>query len=285
MSKIMLVLDNSTDQDFLDKILQRLGFNVISMKKGVDLSEQLLDHFPEIVFASTLGRNEKILTALFRIKQARGKPKLVVLKQEKESAPLSEEQRKIIDGVLYSPIDPFKLIDLLTNLTGEDIVNLRRKYNEMLQKEKGEKPPDVDFGATRVVGKQVKAPATIYIPGEAPPERLGDEYIEESYPHAKPEEYYEEVKESRKDIPPEPTPVSQGVRNIISDEQRKKKYEKISAQLKRENTDIKVLDSKKLRALQKKQSEKIQESQQVKENRSHFLQTLFTMNPVGIKRK
>ena len=113
MLKIMLVLDNATDQEFLDKVLTRLGFKVISMSKGVNFSEQLIDHFPDLVFASTLGRNQKILSALAKIKEARGKPKLVFVRQEKESSPLNAEQKKVIDGVLYSPIDPFKLIDLL----------------------------------------------------------------------------------------------------------------------------------------------------------------------------
>lgn len=133
MTKMMLVLDNSTDQMFLEKVLKRLRYDVIALNKGEDLPTQLIEHFPDILFASNLGKNQKILSALGRIKEARGKPKIVFVRQEKESGRLTEEQKGILDGVLYSPIDPFKLIDLLSNITGEDIVDLRKRYNETLK--------------------------------------------------------------------------------------------------------------------------------------------------------
>lgn len=268
----MLVLDNSTDQAFLGKVLERLEFNVISMKKGVDLSEQLLDHFPEIVFASTLGKNEKILSGLAKIKAVRGKPMIVVVRQEKESAALNQEQRSIIDGVLYSPIDPFKLIDLMVNLTGRDIVELRHKYNEGLLKDKPE-PPPIDYGITTVVGKQTRPPEMVYVGGVvAPKEELEDD------PNFADEENAED--EESRSFNMEPTPS----RSIIFDESRKKKYNQICSELGKEKSPQKILDTKKLRDMQRKQSEKIQESPIVKENRSQFLQALFTMKPV-IKRK
>lgn len=133
----MLVLDNDAERVFLDKVLTRLGYEVISMKKGAVLSEQLLDHFPDVVFAATLGKNQKILTALAKIKEARGKPKVVFVRLEREAAPLNADQKKVVDGVLYSPIDPFKLLDTLAHVTQRDLQELRQLYNEMLQKERG----------------------------------------------------------------------------------------------------------------------------------------------------
>lgn len=132
----MLVLDNRDDQDFIEKVLLRLNYTVISLKKGSNLSEQLIEHFPDVVFASMLGRNIKMLTALGKIKQARGKPLLVFVKQPKESGSLTEKQKEILDGMIYSPIDPFKVIDVLSNIFAIDKIQLRRKYNEKLNEER-----------------------------------------------------------------------------------------------------------------------------------------------------
>ena len=152
-SKIMLVVENLDDQEFLEKVLERLKYTVISMKKGRDLSEQLIDHFPDVVFASTLGRNTKLLNALGKIKEVRGKPKLVFVKMKNESHALNSDQKSIIDGTLYTPVDPFKLIDLLAATTDVDIIELRRRYNEMLARDKGRGSTQVKGGSVKVDGE------------------------------------------------------------------------------------------------------------------------------------
>lgn len=289
MSKIMLVLDNKDDQEFLEKVLQRMQYQVISMKNGADLSAQLIDHFPDVVFASTLGRNEKILNALGKIKEVRGKPKLVFVKQEKESSSLSENQKKIIDGVLYSPVDPFKLIDILASTTEVGIIELRKRYNDMLASDRGEAPvidgsaPDVEepedpnfkkvserkesaeYGATQVIGKKRKA---------------GETEVE-----------FESVKGQKADMgtykkPEDSTVRKSGTENsLLYDEARKKKYDEWAAKSKAENPNPpEAVDIQKLRELQSKQSEEIEEPVSVKENRKHFLKTLFSMDPNKVKK-
>ncbi len=131
MAKVMLVLENSEDMDFLKKILTGLGLEVIVMRKGEDITEKLIDHLPDIVFASTLGRNQKILTTLHHIKKTRGKPRLVYIRNDKDMTPLSSEQRKIIDGALHSPIDPVQLIDVVASTTSLEIEDLKKRYKQM----------------------------------------------------------------------------------------------------------------------------------------------------------
>jgi len=131
MAKVMLVLESSEDMDFLKKILTGLGLEVILMRKGENISEQLIDHLPDIVFASTLGRNQKILMTLNNIKKTRGKPRLVYIRNDKDMTPLSPEQRKIIDGALHSPVDPGQLIDVVASTTDLDIEDLKRRYKQL----------------------------------------------------------------------------------------------------------------------------------------------------------
>ncbi len=340
MSKIMLVIDNQDDQEFLEKVLERLSYTVISMKKGTDLSEQLIDHFPDVVFASTLGRNAKILSALGKIKQVRGKPKLVFVRQEKEGGGLSAEQKRIIDGVLYSPVDPFKLIDLLATTTEVDIVELRRRYNEMLASDRGGgsapdsseeeeelvtvqsppekgRKPESEYGVTQVLGKNRTAGATtiendpdvksIQTPvgsddGSPSSESITVSGAEkasgsktsgplEAMNHA-PEApktsreggtYEKPTPKPPREGEPVSTPVPQGkprggVSSLISDEARKKKYQEWVEKLKANGPPPQPLDIQQLRQKQSMQSKEVQEKPEAKENRKHFLKTLFAMN-------
>jgi response regulator RpfG family c-di-GMP phosphodiesterase len=130
-TKVMLVLESPEDMDFLLRVLENLGLEVIIMQKGEDLSEKLIDYFPDVVFASTLGRNEQILSTLGKIKRVRGKPRLVYIRSDRDNAPLSVEQRKIIDGVLYSPIDPLRLLDVVASTSNLDISELRERYKKI----------------------------------------------------------------------------------------------------------------------------------------------------------
>ena len=366
MAKIMLVVDNDADQNFLEKVLKKLKFQVISMNKGNDLSEQLIDHFPDVVFASTLGRNEKILNALGKIKEIRGKPKLVFVKQEKESSRLSPEQKKIIDGVLYSPVDPFKLIDVLANTTEVEIKELRQRYNEMLKGDRGDTQGaagytkvsgkvGTDFGTTQVMGKvategdiavsgnpTIKTPQGTYKKPEHAA-KGGEGEVLSGHQHQTKNhnaEVFDDVGEStsgassvdggdnfekadstavagteathdhqadsqtqqthasdggaeaaQTEVSPEQhKPISTPEKDasdgsLIHDQDRKSKYDAIVANLEKADDRPLAIDGQKLRQLQAAQSEEVSEGTEVKQNRKHFLKTLFGIKPEDVQKK
>ncbi len=296
-SKIMLVLDNKDDQDFLEKVLVRLKYVVISMKRGMDLSEQLIDHFPDVVFASTLGRNAKILSALGKIKEARGKPKLVFVKTKNEKINLTSEQKSILDGTIYTPIDPFNLIDLLAQTTELDKIELRRRYNEMLVLDRNGKGKPIgggdvavvgdlkpNYGETQVVGKEHTKPK-IKIEADSPdfygtvnPDDIPDEPVGRGSAESETEV------EGAADQSSDPT-ASQEKVTLINDPFRKRKYDEITQKLKTENKQPIPIDVQKLRERQRAQAEEIQEDSTIKSNRKHFLKTLFSMDPKQVKKK
>ncbi len=307
MSKIMLVLDNKEDQNFLEKVLFRLDYKVISMKKGLEITEQLIDHFPDVVFASTLGKNEKILSALGKIKEVRGKPKLVFVKQEKESGFLSQEQKRIIDGVLYSPVDPFKLIDLLASTTEVNIVELRKRYNEMLASDRGGggKPGLTkvsgnagtdDYGSTQVMGKVANTgedDVTYNVTGRVQDTYIKPEPTEREKPSHESRESFEETPKPKK-LPPDTADKekietkqseSNETSNLIHDEARKKKYDEWTKKLQKEGPPPEPIDIQALRDKQAEQAKKIHEEPSIKANRKHFLKTLFGMSPEDVKKK
>ncbi|MCJ8276416.1 MAG: response regulator [Bdellovibrionales bacterium] len=273
MTKIMLVIDNDAERDFLEKVLERLQYEVISMTKGSVLAEQLLDHFPDVVFASTLGKNQKILTALSKIKQARGKPKVVFVRQERESSPLNADQKKVIDSVIYSPIDPFKLIDVLSQVTNRSLQELRTLYNEMLQKDKPNKVTDVSDDVVEQIDADVNPKEDLSPTPDSRVFGLGGVKINTNTDGSKVITKGGGVSVNKSES---------GV--LIIDYKRKEKYQQIVDQLKTENQTLpQEFDSKKLRDLQKEQSKNVSEDEDVKKNRKHFLKTLFTMDPKDSK--
>lgn len=282
----MLVLDNKEDQNFLEKVLVRLRYTVIAMRQGVDLSEQLIDHFPDVVFASTLGQNPKILSALGKIKEVRGKPKLVFVRQEKESVSLTAEQKRIIDGVLYSPVDPFKLIDLLASTTEVPIVELRRRYNEMLEKDRDSSPTPAKAGGLSSEEEE-SGPGHTVNPGDIKNTKddHGNTHVFGSGMQAAEEPISVTGDAHGKVI--NPSNKKGAPSSLIHDEKRKSKYAEIEARLKKENDPNrpKAVDVQKLRDSQRKQSEEVAESPTVKQNRKHFLKTLFSVSPADVNKK
>ncbi len=272
MSKIMLVLENKDDQNFLEKILSRLHYQVIAMRHGLDLSEQLIDHFPDVVFAATLGKNERTLSALGKIKEMRGKPKLVFVKQEKESGALSEEQKRIIDGVLYSPIDPFKLIDVLADTTETSITELRRRYNESIELDRKSTKAQV------LRGTSDRTNDSISVTGHVQPKNVESSDI----PIKETKTNWSHKEEGNKQSSTEQKKENQST--LIYDSNRSEKYKNYLKNVKKPEDSPDTLDGHRVRKLQKQQSEQIHENDDVKKNRKHFLKTLFSTNPEDVKK-
>lgn len=295
MTKIMLVIENQSDQDFLEKILKKLSFMVVTLKKGSDLSEQLIDHFPDLVFASILGKNEKALNALGKIKESRGKPKLVFVRQERETEALNDEQQRVVDSVLYSPIDPFKLIDVLAATTGVDVQELRSHYNQVVLRDRKigadkmwvESGQQDDYGTTTLINSEVASQEQQYQNTDAAP--AAETHIQLGKEAPEPETHVAssvttplsaETVVQRPLNPNQESDVQKVTTETGSvDPVRKKKYDAICAELKKNSKPHKAIDGQKLREKQAMQSREVKEDVGVRENRKHFIKTLFSMVP------
>ena len=299
MAKIMLVLDSPQDQNFLEQILPRMGFDVISMRQGVDLSEQLIDHFPDVVFASTLGQNPRVLSALGKIKQMRGKPKLVFVRKERDQTVFTEDQKKIIDGILSIPVDILRLVEILSKVTGVPVSSLKEDLNKTLKT--GEMGSGRARGA-KGIGHHLQDDDLYVVNGDAGQrdeekisvtsqknsgplgEPLSNEGGSESESQwrMKPTDKSEPI-ELKFDRSPAKSSASEQPSSLISNDQIKAKYQKIEAELaaKYEGVEIQQMDVGQLREMQKQQAEEISEGPEVRKNREHFLKTLFSMPKKG----
>lgn len=279
MLKIMLVLDNSADEEFLGEVLKRLSYIVISIKKSGNFSEQLIDHFPDLVFASTLGTNEKILSALAKIKQARGKPKLVFVRQQKEAAPLNEEQKRVIDGVLYTPIDPLKLIEILGAVTDEDVADIWRRYREMTKSgKKGSSEVGGEYAPNEEISNQ-PSQVTAKSNSEVITGRV-TQPVQKTDAATSSEPGVNNVKSSKLN------PAGSGFGDVLLfDSKRKSRYDDICAKMEPIDRKKQNLDVKEMKRLQENQlSELSKEDLKAKKERKHFVMTLFSTDPSEIKK-
>lgn len=131
--KIILVIENAREQDFLDKLLRRLGFNVLVAGKAEGMTHELSNFVPDLVFASILGKKSYTLKALAKVRDARGIPKVVLVRGGQDQVPLTNDQKQIVDGLLKSPIDPFEMLTVLADQLSLPLDELKNRYHQALK--------------------------------------------------------------------------------------------------------------------------------------------------------
>jgi len=127
------VIDNSKENDFLDRLLRRLGFNVLVATKADAVGQELAQFVPDLVFASMIGKKSNTLEALAKVKASRGIPKVIFVRPAQETKPLTKDQKLIIDGLLKSPIDPFDLLSVLAEQLELSLEDLKEKYRKIIR--------------------------------------------------------------------------------------------------------------------------------------------------------
>ncbi|MCB9072415.1 MAG: hypothetical protein H6623_02245 [Bdellovibrionaceae bacterium] len=132
MKNILLILDNSMELDLGRTILTKLGFNLLSFNKNLDLTGKFKENFPDLVVTSVVGGSEEMLKEFIKIRQQRGVPKFIWVGPDIKLRRLGALYSRLIDISLKRPLQPEQFIravcDLL-ELSAEDFVG---QYYRML---------------------------------------------------------------------------------------------------------------------------------------------------------
>jgi DNA-binding NtrC family response regulator len=132
MRNILLILENSLEFDLTKTVLQRLGFNVFWIQKGVDMHEKLSKNFPDLVITSVLGTQDEFLNEFLKVRVKRGTPQFIWVGPTSRLDKLTPAQRKLIDANLPTPIQPDLLIQNVCRLFQVDAVDYLKRYREMM---------------------------------------------------------------------------------------------------------------------------------------------------------
>lgn len=118
VKNVLLILDNALEFDLTRTILFKLGFNILSLKKGADMHARLKENFPDLVITSVLGTQDEMLTEFVKIREKRGIPKFIWVGPDTKMKKLSDVQMKVIDATLPRPLQPEQLIRTACELLG-----------------------------------------------------------------------------------------------------------------------------------------------------------------------
>lgn len=132
MRNILLILENSLEFDLTKTVLQRLGFHVFWIQKGVDMHEKLSKNFPDLVITSVLGTQDEFLNEFMKVREKRGTPHFIWVGPAARLDQLTSAQRKLIDANLPTPIQPDLLIQNVCRLFQVDAADYLKRYREMI---------------------------------------------------------------------------------------------------------------------------------------------------------
>lgn len=132
MRNILLILENSLEFNLTKAVLQKLGFNILSLQKGADMHQLLAKSFPDLVITSVLGSQDEFLNDFVQIRQKRGTPKFIWVGPVARLDKLKTAQRQLIDASLSTPIQPDVLIQSVCHLFELDAAEYLQKYRALM---------------------------------------------------------------------------------------------------------------------------------------------------------
>lgn len=178
----MLVIDDYNELEFLENLLRRLGFDVLSLSKDVSVSSSILGFFPDLVVAQAKSRSVDGLAMSPKIKKVAPQSKIVLLHPFNQIPKLTIENRNAIDGFLVTPVETVELVRMLSNIGNQDANFLNEKLSRIaagMSEEKrirlqGKKPAAQASDDVRVSGKQQSQSDIVHVSGTAAKQTPGN---------------------------------------------------------------------------------------------------------------
>ena len=126
----MLVIDDYKELVALENLLRRLGFDVLSLGKDILVPDALVRFHPEIVIATAKGRAVDGLKVAARVKKQAPSPRVALAYTAGTAPNLTEENKRVVDGLIAVPIQPASAIKLIAQLTGLEVAPLLEKFQK-----------------------------------------------------------------------------------------------------------------------------------------------------------
>lgn len=127
MTRILLAVEEFNELIFLEKLLKKLGFDVLGVQNDTVIAEKLMSFNPELLMISSQGNRVHGAKAMVRLKAKGNLPKTIFLNPRGRAAVAPD---KSIVAALDSPVSPRTLIELLSSVFGLDEEVLLEKYEK-----------------------------------------------------------------------------------------------------------------------------------------------------------
>jgi hypothetical protein len=137
MRRIMLVIDDFNELVGLETLFRRLGFDVLSLGREIQVPEAILGFPPDLVIATGLGRHVDGLSLAPKLRYgANLQPKLAVLLPYTDPADEFGAPRDLsfaeVDAVIETPFDLLSALRIVAMLLNMEPEPLLQKYSKIV---------------------------------------------------------------------------------------------------------------------------------------------------------
>ncbi len=131
MVKVLLVYEDFNELTLTESYLKKVGFDVVGISNEILVHDQILSFNPDVIVAN--GKNPKVssLSIGQKMKDNQRYQGKVVIVLPKDVRPSPQDLLRIrMDGIIESPVNPEKLIQVLCRLTGQPADSHLEKFHK-----------------------------------------------------------------------------------------------------------------------------------------------------------
>lgn len=167
MRKILLVLEDYNELLFLETLLKKVGFDVVSIRNEVSLTEKMMGFSPDLVIATGDGHRISGARVGKKVKKGGNHAKLLLLfpRAKLQSDHLLDSLSA--DGVVETPLNPRNIILTICGLTGMSPDHVIGKFEKLpIAHDTVTRPEEIQIISSR------KAPASGADPADPDRDRV-----------------------------------------------------------------------------------------------------------------
>jgi len=143
MAKLMLVIDDYKELTYAERLLKRMGFDVMSFNRESSVGDALLSFFPDLLIASYKGQSIDGLRLATKQKRQAPNSKVLLLLQQGQSPQLTPEQRSKIDALIDLPLQPHDVLFVIAQLLRLNAETLLDKFEKLTRAQTAEKGDEI----------------------------------------------------------------------------------------------------------------------------------------------
>ncbi len=133
MRRILILIEEYNEMVFIETFLRKIGFDVVGIQKASKLEGELLSFNPNILFIS--GKSKQIpaveICKDILKKHGESSPNIIYLYSGKPTESMMELDG-LVSAFIESPVDPGKLIHIISVIGEMDEEKLINKYQKMV---------------------------------------------------------------------------------------------------------------------------------------------------------
>jgi hypothetical protein len=131
MKRILLVMEDLNEQNFIEILLKKISFDVLSTRKFTILNETVMSFRPDVVIANGESKkiNGEIISKGIKVKGL--SPKLILLYSINQAMDKKITAKYSCDAIIESPINTHQLIYTLCKVADLDEKAVMSKYEKL----------------------------------------------------------------------------------------------------------------------------------------------------------